>query len=79
MTISKLSTVFRKIRQTIEIFRARFVTQGFPQVFGSHYDETLAPIAKLCTLRICFALAASWSTFVFQIDIRSVFLNANFK
>ena len=29
------------------------------------------------TLRICFALAASWSTFVFQLDVRSAFLNAN--
>ena len=62
---------------TIEKFKARFVSQGFSQVFGNDYDETFAPTAKLCTLRICFALAASWSTFVFQLDVRSAFLNAN--
>ena len=28
-------------------------------------------------MRICFALAASWSTFVFQLGVRSAFLNAN--
>ena len=62
---------------TIEKFKARFVAQGFSQVFGNDYDQTFAPTAKLCTLRICFALAASWSTFVFQLDVRSAFLNAN--
>ena len=62
---------------TIEKFKVRFVAQGFSQVFGNDYDETFAPTAKLCTLRICFALAASWSTFVFQLDVRSAFLNAN--
>ena len=62
---------------TIEKFKARFVAQGFSQVFGNDYDETFAPTAKLCTLRIRFALAASWSTFVFQLDVRSAFLNAN--
>ena len=62
---------------TIEIFKSRFVAQGFPQVFGSDYDETFAPIAKLCTLRNCFALAVSWTTFVVQFDVRSALLNAN--
>ena len=62
---------------TIDKFKTRFVAQGFSQVFGNDYDEIFAPTAKLCTLRICFALAASWSTFVFQLDVRSAFLNAN--
>ena len=62
---------------TIKKIKTPFVAQGFSQVFGSDYDETFAPIIKLCTLRICFALAASWWTFVFQLDVRSAFLNAN--
>ena len=62
---------------TIEKFKARFVAQGFSQVFGSDYDETFAPTAKLCTLIICFVLAASWSTFVFQIDVHLAFVHAN--
>ena len=28
-------------------------------------------------MRVCFALAASWLTFVFQLDVRSAFLNGN--
>ena len=52
-----------KIKQhddgTIAKFKARFVAQRFSQVFGSDYDETFAPTAKLCTLRINFALAVS--------------------
>ena len=72
--------VFKIKRQDdgiIEKFRGRLVAEGYLQVFGSDYDETFAPSAKRCTLRICFALAASWSTFVFQLDVRSAFLNAN--
>ena len=52
---------------TIEKFKARFVAQEFSQVFGSDYDKTFAPTAELCTLRICFALAASWSDFCFSV------------
>ena len=63
--------------RTIEKFKARFVAQRFSQVFGSDYDETFVPTAKPCTLMICFALAASWSTFVFQLDVHSAFLSAN--
>ena len=62
---------------TIEIFKARFVAQGISQVFGSDYDESFAPTAKLCTLRNCFALAVSGTTFVVQFDVRSALLNAN--
>ena len=47
------------------------------EVFGSDYVGTFMPTAKLFTLRICFALAASLSTFVFQLDIRSAFVNAD--
>ena len=60
----------------IEKFKARFVVQGFSQVFGSNYDESFAPTAQVCTLRISFGLDASLSTFVFQLDVRSAFLNA---
>ena len=62
---------------TIEIFKARFVAQGFSQVFGSDYEESFAPTAKLCTLRNCFALAVSGTTFVVQFDVRSALLNVN--
>ena len=62
---------------TIEKFNSRFVAQGFSHVFGSDYNETFEPNAKLCTLRIWFALAAFWSIFVLQLDVRSAFLNAN--
>ena len=71
---------FKKKRhddRAIENFKACFVAQAFFQVFGSDYDKIFAPTAKLCNLRICFALAASWSTFDFQLDVPSALLNAN--
>ena len=66
--------------ESFEKFNARFVAQRFSLVFRSDYIETFAPTAELCALRICFALAASWSTFVFQLDVRSAFIaNLNDK
>ena len=32
---------------TFEHFTARFVAQGFLQVFGFEYDQTFSPTAKL--------------------------------
>ena len=67
----------RQDDRTIDKFKGRSVAQGISQVFGSDYDETFAPTAKRCTLRICFALAAAWSTYVFHLDVCSVSLKAN--
>ena len=64
----------RQDDRTIDKFKGRSVAQGISQVFESDYDETFA---KRCTLRICFALAAAWSTYVFHLDVCSVSLKAN--
>ena len=49
--------------------------QGFSQVEGSDYGETFAPIARLESIRIAFAYASHHNFKLYQMDVKSEFLN----
>ena len=51
------------------------VAQGFCQKEGIDYEETFAPVACLEAIRILLAFAASKGFKLFQMDVKSVFLN----
>ena len=55
--------------------KARLVAQGFCQKEGIDYEETFAPVARLEAIRIFLAFAASKDFKVFQMDMKSAFLN----
>jgi hypothetical protein len=55
--------------------KARFVTKGFTQVEGLGFEETYAPVAKLEAIRMLLAFAAHHDFKLYQIDIKSAFLN----
>ena len=55
--------------------KARLVVQGFCQKEGIDFEETFAPIARLESIRIFLAFAASKGFKVFQMDVKSTFLN----
>jgi len=55
--------------------KARLVAQGFCQKEGIDFEETFAPVAHLESIRILLAFAASKGFKLFQIDVKSVFLN----
>ena len=55
--------------------KARLVTQGFCQKEGINFEETFTPVARLEDIRIFLAFAASKGFKVFQMDVKSAFLN----
>jgi hypothetical protein len=55
--------------------KAHLVAQGFSQVEGQYFGETFAPIAHLEAIRILLAFTASKGFKVYQMDVKSAFLN----
>ena len=55
--------------------KAQLVAQGFCQKEGKDYEETFAPVARLEAIRIFLAFAASKGFKIFQMDMKSTFLN----
>jgi hypothetical protein len=57
------------------VYKARLVAKGFTQVHGIHYEETFAPVAMLRSIRIVLAIAAFHDYEVWQMDVKTAFLN----
>ncbi|GJY79222.1 retrovirus-related pol polyprotein from transposon TNT 1-94 [Tanacetum coccineum] len=55
--------------------KARLVAQGYNQQEGIDYDETYAPVSRLESIRILLAYACAFDFKLFQMDVKSAFLN----
>ena len=56
--------------------KARLVAQGYNQQEGIDFDETYAPVARLESIRILLAYACANDLKLYQMDVKSAFLNA---
>jgi hypothetical protein len=56
-------------------FKARLVARGFSQTAGIDYKETFASVVKFSSIRVIFALAAQYDLTVYQVDVKTAFLN----
>ena len=55
--------------------KAILVSKGYSQVHGVDYTETFAPVAKMDSIRLVLALAASKCWEVHHMDVKSAFLH----
>ena len=55
--------------------KARLVAKGYSQQEGIDFDETYAPVARLEAIRIFLAFVAHANFKVYQMDVKSAFLN----
>ena len=63
----------------VTIYKARLVAKGYRQVQGIDYDETFSPVAKLKSVRIMLAIAAYYDYEIWQMDVKTAFLNGHLK
>ncbi|OAP03954.1 hypothetical protein AXX17_AT3G36890 [Arabidopsis thaliana] len=63
----------------IQIYKARLVAKGFKQIHGIDYDETYSPVAMLKSFRILLATAAHYDYEIWQMDLKTAFLNGNLE
>nr|GFA81029.1 hypothetical protein [Tanacetum cinerariifolium] len=59
--------------------KARLVARGYRQEDGIDFDESFAPVARLEAIRIFIAYAAHKNMVVYQMDVKTVFLNVNLR
>jgi hypothetical protein len=59
--------------------KAQLVAKGYSQVKGLGFDETFAPIARIESISILLAYATHHDFKLYQMDIKSAFLNRPIK
>ncbi|GKD43021.1 retrovirus-related pol polyprotein from transposon TNT 1-94, partial [Tanacetum coccineum] len=59
--------------------KAILVAQGFKQEEGIDFEESFAPVARIEAIRIFVANAVNKNITIFQMDVKTAFLNAELK
>nr|GEW80019.1 hypothetical protein [Tanacetum cinerariifolium] len=59
----------------VHIYKARLVVKGYTQTSGIDYEETFSPVANIRAIRILIAIAAYYDDEIWQMDVKTVFLN----
>lgn len=63
----------------VQTFKARLVAKGYKQRQGIDFEETFSPVAMLKSIRILLAIAAYHDYEIWQMDVKTAFLNGNLQ
>ncbi|GKD33056.1 retrovirus-related pol polyprotein from transposon TNT 1-94 [Tanacetum coccineum] len=59
--------------------KARLVAKGYRQEEGIDFEESFAPVARIEAIKIFIANAASMNMIIYQMDVKTTFLNDELK
>ena len=74
--------IFKKktnIDGSVTIYKARLVAKGFRQIQGVDYNEIFSTVVMLKSIRIMLAIAAFYDCEIWQMDVKTTFLNGYLK
>ena len=60
---------------TIDKYKARLVAKGYTQKEDENFFDTYSTVARLTTIRALIFLAASYDLIIYQMDVKTAFLN----
>nr|GEU57396.1 hypothetical protein [Tanacetum cinerariifolium] len=81
-TIIKTKWIFKNKKDESSLViqnKARLVAVGYSQQVSIDYDETFAPVARIEAIRLFLAYAAHKDFRVYQMDVKTAFLNGILK
>lgn len=55
------------------------VCKGYAQQEGIDFEETFAPVARFEAIRMFLSLSSFWKFKVYQMDVKSTFLNGDLE
>nr|GEX73619.1 hypothetical protein [Tanacetum cinerariifolium] len=61
----------------VHTYKARLVAKGFTQTYRVNYEETFSPVADIRAIRILVAIPAYYDYEIWQIDVKTTFLNGH--
>nr|GEV80722.1 reverse transcriptase domain-containing protein [Tanacetum cinerariifolium] len=59
----------------VHTYKARLIAKGYSQTTGIDYEETFSPVADIRAIRILIAIAAYYDYEIWQMDVKTTFLN----
>ncbi|GKF06327.1 retrovirus-related pol polyprotein from transposon TNT 1-94, partial [Tanacetum coccineum] len=68
-----------KVKLDVLKNKARLMAKGYHQEEGLDFEESFSPVARLEAIRIFLANAASKNMTVYQMDVKTTFLNGELK
>nr|GFC37614.1 retrovirus-related Pol polyprotein from transposon TNT 1-94 [Tanacetum cinerariifolium] len=81
-TIIKTKWIFKNKKDESSLVienKARLVAVGYSQPEGIEYEKTFAPVAQIEAIRLFLAYAAHKDFTIFQMDVKTMFLNGILK
>ena len=72
--------VFKKkidMEGKVVTYKVRLVAKGYQRRQGVDYNETFSPVTMTKSIRILLAIAAHFDYEIWQMDVKTTFLNGN--